>query len=90
MLNQFFPHGPLDRIVSDKWELPEYIKIKTNCSFVLDIIDYFTKYLLSYPLIKKDSDSILLCIKEFTFSIGMPNILQTDNCLEFVNAKIKE
>ena len=50
---KIFPNGPLDRIVADMWELPEYIKIKTNFTWVLDIIDYFSKFILSYPLIQK-------------------------------------
>ena len=50
---KIFPNGPLDRIVADTWELPEYIKIKTNFTWVLDIIDYFSKFILSYPLIQK-------------------------------------
>jgi len=50
---KIFPNGPLDRIVADMRELPEYIKIKTNFTWVLDIIDYFSKFILSYPLIQK-------------------------------------
>ena len=75
--------------MADSWELPEYLKVKTNFSWVLDIIDYFTKYLLSFPLVKNDADNVLLGIKEFVYTIGIPNILQTDNGSEFVNNKVK-
>lgn len=64
---QIFPNGPLDRIVADTCELPEYLKIKTQYAWVLDIIDYFSKYILSYPLILKNADNILIGIKEIIF-----------------------
>jgi hypothetical protein len=41
---QILPGGPLDHVVADTWELLEYLKIKTNYRWVLDIIDYFSKY----------------------------------------------
>ena len=41
---QILPGGPLDRVVADTWELPEYLKIKTNFTWVLDCIDYFSKF----------------------------------------------
>ena len=86
---QIFPNGPLDRIVTDTWELPEYLKIKAQYIWVLDIIDYFNKYILLYPLIQKNADNVLLGIKEFCYTLGVPNILQTDNGLDFLNSKLK-
>ena len=41
------------------------------------------------PLVKNDADNVLLGIKEFVYTIGVPNILQTDNGSEFVNNKVK-
>ena len=69
------------------WELTEYIKIETNITWVLDIIDYFSKFILSYPLKQKNAGNVLIGIKGFVFSIGVPHILQT---VEFVNSKMKE
>ena len=54
----------------------------------MDIIDYFSKYILSYPLQRKDSENVLPSIKEFVYSVGRPNIIQTDNGLEFLNNKL--
>ena len=55
--------------MADSWELPEYLKVKTKFTWVLDVIDYFSKYLLSFPLVKNDADNVLLGIKEFVYTI---------------------
>ena len=64
-------------------------KKKNQYIWVLDIIDYFSKYILSYPLIQKNTDNLLLGIKEFCYTLGVSNILRTDNGLEFLNSKLK-
>lgn len=69
------PGGALDRVVADTWELPEYLKVKTNFTWVLEYIDYFSKFIQSYPLKNRDSNDALLGIKQFPSSIGFPNIL---------------
>ena len=87
---QILPGGPLERVAADTWELPKYLKIKTNFTWVLDCIDYFSKFIQSYPLTNKDSNNVFKAIKEFTYTLGIPNILQTDNGLEFLNKELTD
>ena len=63
-------------------------KSKTNYIWVLDCIYYFSKFIQSYPLKNRDANDVLVAIKQFTYSLGFPNILQTDNGLEFVYSKL--
>ena len=63
-------------------------KSKTNYTWVLDCIDYFSKFIQSYQLKNRDANDVLVAIKQFTYSLGFPNILQTDNGLEFVYSKL--
>ena len=42
--------GPLDRVVADGWELDVEIKSLTGFSWVIDIIDHFSKFLMSVPV----------------------------------------
>ena len=47
-------HGPKDRYVADLWYLPDYLKGHSNYSYVLDIIDHFSKFCNSYLLNTKE------------------------------------
>ena len=62
----------------------------TGFKQVIDIIDYFSKYIMSFPVVKNDAINSLNSIKQFCILIGKPNIIQTDNGLEFKNASLDE
>ena len=62
----------------------------TSYRFVIDIINYFSKFIESFPESENNSENALISIKEFWSFVGYPKILQTDNCLEYANNKIDE
>lgn len=64
------------------------MKNKTGYSVVIDIIDYFSKFMTSIPITKNTAENALLAIKEFCSYVGNPQILQTDNGLEYNNSLI--
>jgi len=51
----------------------------------MDIIDYFNKFLMSFPVANNDAINTLNSIREFCILIGYPQILQTDNGQEYKN-----
>ena len=51
----------------------------------MDIIDYFNKFLMSFPVANNDAINTLNSIREFFILIGYPQILQTDNGPEYKN-----
>ena len=66
---QILPSGPLDRIVANFWELSEYLKIKANFTWVLDCIDYFSKFMQSYLLTRKILNNNLLYNQKLSFHL---------------------
>ena len=81
--------GPLERIVADGWELDEDLKIITRFHWVVDIIDHFSKFLMSIPIKNNNANNILCCLKEFVNYVGKPEIFQSDNGSEYKNNIIK-
>jgi len=80
--------GPLERIVVDGWELDEDLKKITVYNWVIDLIDHFSKFLMSIPVKNNNEDNILFCIKQFVNYIGKPKIFQSDNGTEYKNTLI--
>ena len=73
----------------DLWYLPKEIVDITNYKYVIDIIDVFSKWIWSYPVYDKSGATALRCFRKYVFSFGKPNILHTDNGLEFKNTLIE-
>ena len=82
--------GEKERNVSDGWKLHPELCEKTGYSWVLDIIDYFSKFFGSYAIKENNSSNALLAINEFCTYVGYPKILQTDNGLEYNNYLIAD
>ena len=77
--NIILSKGPLERVVIDGWELDDRLKEITGYTWVVDIIDHFSKYLLSFPIKNNDAINIEICLKKFFNSVGFPKIIQSDN-----------
>ena len=77
--------GPLERVVADGWELDQDLKKITGYSWVIDLIDHFSKFLMSIPVKNNNADNILFCIKQFVNYIGKPKIFQSDIITEYKN-----
>ena len=49
--------GPLERIVADGWMLDNDLKSITGFSWVIDLIDHFSKFLMSIPVKNNNADN---------------------------------
>ena len=78
--------GPKIRYVIDGWKLHKIIFNRTGFSWVVDIVDHFSKFLWSYPIETNTAQNILTSLKQFIFSFGSPEILQSDNGSEYKNS----
>ena len=87
---KIIPNGPKDRYVIDGWKIHSSLAIETGFTWIIDIIDYFSKYMMSYAVPKNDSVNCLNCVKQFCLMIGFPNIIQTDNGSEYKNSLFDE
>ena len=87
---KIIPNGPKDRYVLDGWKLHKTLAEETGFTWVIDVIDYFSKYMMSYPVIKNDSINALNAIKQFCLMIGIPQIIQSDNGSEYRNSLFEE
>ena len=77
--------GPLERVVIDGWELDDDLKEMTTYTRVIDMIEHFSKFLLSKPEENNNAENICVCFKLFFSAIGYPKIIQTDNGTEYKN-----
>ena len=80
--------GPLERLVVNGWELDEELKAITGFNWVIDLVDYFSKFIKCIPIKNNNANNILFCLKEFFNYIGKPLIFQTDNGFEYNNSII--
>ena len=83
-------HGPKDHYLADLWYLFDYLKGHSNYSYVLDIIDHFSKFCNSYLLNTKEKFEIFTHIRNFIELYGKPKYLVTDNGSEFKNHLLKD
>ena len=81
--------GPLERLVADRWELDEKLKTIPGFNWIIDLIDHFSKFIMSIPIKNNKTNNILFCLKEFFNYIGKSLIFQSDNGSEYNNAIIK-
>ena len=87
---QIIPKGPQERYVVDSWKIHKELSQVTGYNWVIDIIDHFSKFLMSFPIVQNDAINTLNCIKEFCVLKGMPKIIQSDNGSEYKNSLIEE
>ena len=83
-------NGPHDEYQMNIWYIPKEIRNFIPYNFVMDIIDHFSKWIWSYPLIHKNATESLKCLKNYVYSFGRCNILHTDNGMEFKNSLIED
>ena len=82
--------GPKERYIIDGWKLHEELAKNTGYSWVIDIIDHFSKYIMSFPVENNNAVNALNCLKEFCILIGYTKILQSDNGSEYKNNLFQE
>ena len=74
---------PTMSIPKGQWE--RYLKMDENCHHllagetginrVIDLIDHFSKFIMSFPVYKYDSENIVNSMQEFCALFGYPIIL---------------
>ena len=57
-------------------------------TFIMVIIDCFTKYVWTYPMLSKTADQCTFLINNWITEWGLPKIIQTDNGREFTNKDV--
>ena len=62
----------------------------SNYSYVLDIIDHFSKFYNSYLLNTNEKFEIFTYIRNFIELYGKPKYLVTNNVSEFINLLLKD
>ena len=77
---KIIPNGPKDRYVLDCWKIHKNLAEEIGFTWVIDIIDYFSKYIIN----------ALNVIKQFCLMIGIPKIIQSDNVSEYRNSLFEE
>ena len=77
--------GAKERYVIDGWKLHNELAEYSGYKWVIDIIDYFSKFMGSFPVVENNAINVLNGIKEFCYYVGFPKIIQTDNGAEYNN-----
>ena len=70
-MKQIIENGPHFRIEIDIFYLPDDIAKVSGYNYILDIIDIFSKWLFSYPLITKSSKEVLIAFRKFIEAVGV-------------------
>ncbi len=85
---QIITKGGKERYIANGWQLHTELANESRYKWVIDIIDHFSKFMVSYPIKDNNTINALNAIKEFCMYVGYPKILQTDNELEYYNNMI--
>ena len=88
--NQILCKKPKEFYVIDITDLPhEYSNNKKEKTYLLSIIDHFSKFAENFIINNKDKKTVLNKIKIFIKKYGPPEKILTDNGGEFINKLFK-
>ncbi len=74
-----------ERYQADLVDLRAYSSQNQSYSWILNILDCYSKYLMSYPLKSKSALEVSNAFKKCFLTFGPPQLLKTDNGKEFTN-----
>ena len=80
---------PLERIVMEVTFLPNIFISNSKFKYTLNLIEHFSKYLISYLINKKDATVIVEKLKSYFRKYGIPKQIGTENDSELSNKKVK-
>lgn len=83
-------NGLLDLWQSDLAQLDKYSRFNKSYKYILIVIDCFSKYLWARPLKTKTAEEVAKAFETILNEGCSPRNLQTDQGLEFFNAKFKQ
>lgn len=79
---------PRDRYIVDLIDLKAYSQINVGYKWRINVIDSFTKFVVSRPLYSKSAQEVSSTLESILPAIWPQIILHTDNGTEFVNTYI--
>ena len=82
--------APMDMLQIDLMNFEHLKKFNSGYSYLLNIIDIFSKFLWSIPLKNKSGEVVAYHIQNLIMTEGTPRIILSDNGGEFVNEHIDE
>ena len=71
-------------------EITHEFSESSGFKWVVDIIDYFLKFMGSFPVVDNNANNVLNGIKEFCYYVGFPKIIQMDNGSKYNNILFTE
>ena len=66
--------GTKERFIVDGFQF-DPISAATGFSYVIEIIEHFSKFLKSYPVKENKSKNVLICIKDYCNYVGCPKLI---------------
>lgn len=83
-------HPVLSAAPNDHWQMDlvdmrRYAGANDGFGWILCVIDLFSKYLWTFPLLAKEPDFVNVCLFQLFECCGIPKVLQSDNGGEFDN-----
>ena len=87
---QIIFNKPKERVVLDLTYLPLMLLKNTEFKYMLNCIDHFSKYVVSYLIKQKTGKVITEKLKHFFRKFGEPKEIGTDNGSEFNNKFVKK
>jgi hypothetical protein len=83
--NPLMTSRPMEHLQMDLVDFHQYKGTNNQYTFLLVVVDCFSKFLWAFPLKKKEAPEVLSKLRALFMTEGIPTILQSDNGTEFVS-----
>ena len=83
--NPLMTSRPMEHLQMDLVDFHQYKGYNNQHTFLLVVVDCFSKFLWAFPLKKKEAPEVLSKLRALFMTEGIPTILQSDNGTEFVS-----
>ena len=88
--NPLVTSRPMEHLQMDLVDFHQYARENYNYTFLLVVVDCFSKFLWAFPLKHKEAPEVLSKLRGLFMTEGIPTILQSDNGKEFVANESQE
>jgi Integrase core domain len=82
--------APMERLIIDLIDMRKFSAINDEYTWILAIIDSFSKFAFTEKIKAKSAIQVLNCLKKLFLREGYPDILHSDNGKEFKNGLLAE
>lgn len=86
---QIIMERPKQRYIKDLTYIPSDLCKSTKFKYLLNIVDHFSKFIISYPIEKKKGPTIKSKLEECFKKYGYPEQVGSDNGSELVKKIVK-